>query len=629
MVDKKAKKLNIQGIGRNEKDLLKNLVADPGKVFVEQDLCFTPDTEILTPRGWVCFADLTNEDLVCQVDKATLSPEFVAPLRIVDKHYTGDLITYKARNQEITATEGHTALWVGQQNHKTRPDKGLRRKVGLFGEDPGIGWCLPKFTVDNTTSDFAEEDIWRVCALQADSCMNRQREYTYKIEVSKPRKREKLRELFGEGVVAKEIRDRQTMINERWNAIYFRHALLSGKHFNLSHLGSNQAGIFFEALCFWDGGFVGQNKETGNFSWVTVDKKTADDVQIYAARSGYSCDIRVTTPKNKKHSPFYTLQIKKNGAPRFMLADHHKHAAPSGSLEGSKIIRTKYSGRVCCVTVPSGFILIRQNGQPYISGNCGAEPRVISHYSKDPNYAFVNLPGEEKIKEILVEGRPAILLKGDPYLTGASISGLFTEDFWEVYKNGINGESFAYLWENNPEAIKKALSKCRKINKMCVLAQGYSAQGQKIKDQAKQQANIDISLEAAEQSVKSFWAMYAGVKSFSDSCKKVCKRQGGWMKNDFGFRGFPKRDGAAFNWLIQSTISCAMDFLIGYIRQTSKVSEFSTVIHDAVIWQVREEEIEAHKEASDRAVKALNDMVGWDTEFELGCSVGKTWADLK
>jgi hypothetical protein len=274
--------------------------------------------------------------------------------------------------------------------------------------------------------------------------------------------------------------------------------------------------------------------------------------------------------------------------------------------------------------------LVADPGKVFVEQDLmGAEPRVISHYSQDPNYTFVNLPGKEKIREIVVEGRPAVLLKGDPYLTGASISGLYTEEFWEVYRNGVGGDPFAFLWETNPDVIKNALKKCRKINKMCILAQGYSAQGPKIREQAKLQAGIDISLEEADQSVRSFWAMYAGVKDFSDKCRKVCKRQGGWMKNDFGFAGYPRRDGAAFNWLIQSTISCAMDFLIGYVRQTSKISTFCTIVHDASIWQVDEDKLDDHKKASDEAEAALNALTGWETKFQLGFNVGRNWAELK
>lgn len=49
----------------------------------------------------------------------------------------------------------------------------------------------------------------------------------------------------------------------------------------------------------------------------------------------------------------------------------------------SKVEYTVEDELVGCVTVPSGYILVRQNGVVFVTGNCSLEPTVFSHVSTD------------------------------------------------------------------------------------------------------------------------------------------------------------------------------------------------------------------------------------------------------
>jgi len=274
---------------------------------------------------------------------------------------------------------------------------------------------------------------------------------------------------------------------------------------------------------------------------------------------------------------------------------------------------------------------VAPKGYLYIESDLSAgEPRIIAHYTKDLNYTFVNLdsPGE-KIREVEVNGKRAVLLKGDPYLTLMSISGAFTEDFWNVYENGIGGRTFRDLWETDPETVKEALKKGRKLNKMMALALGYSAQPPKIKEACKMQGNVDISIEQAQAAYDAFWALFANMKKFIEGCKQKCKRSDGVVINEFGYRMYPKNPNAAFNGLIQSSVSSAMDLLLWFFQENYPQIEFKTVIHDAFIFLIKEEFLEEYKKAAVEATDFLNNLTGWSAKFKLGCSVGRTWAELK
>jgi hypothetical protein len=88
-------------------------------------------------------------------------------------------------------------LWVGQVNHPTRQDKANWRSTSRAGDKiPYAVVHMAHFSESDTVSAYTEEDIWKVCALQADGSKIKTRPNAYRVEVSKPKKLEKMTELF-------------------------------------------------------------------------------------------------------------------------------------------------------------------------------------------------------------------------------------------------------------------------------------------------------------------------------------------------------------------------------------------------------------------------------------------------
>jgi len=83
------------------------------------EACHDDQTDVLTDRGWLRFAEVKNERLLT-MDPATGIAEYLPATNIVRKHYTGPMYSYKSRNANFCVTPDHE-MWV----HKTR--RGVER----------------------------------------------------------------------------------------------------------------------------------------------------------------------------------------------------------------------------------------------------------------------------------------------------------------------------------------------------------------------------------------------------------------------------------------------------------------------------------------------------------------------
>lgn len=341
-------------------------IAGKGRKFVDSDYCLHPETELLTKRrGWVKVLNLTEEDIVWQVDPESLKGSWCKPSRLIKRHYDGTMYTFGNRRGSFTVTKNHTMLWAGQY-HISRKDKELFRKTTLSQE--GVENYNQSILVGSTssgiTSDFTKEEIWKACMFQADGSINKKAKTftSYTIQVSKPEKRKKVKELLKRPGIIAELRDCHNLKTETWHGNRFETRLLNKKFLNAELIGDNQIDEFVEALSFWDG----YTDSHGRTLWATTVKEQAEAIQARLVKSNYEAKMVDYIMKNNKHKTVYTLSIKKKRRLRMRPEDVSTH---------------EYSGPVGCVTVDSGFILIRNNGQTFVTGNCSLEPHVFAHVS--------------------------------------------------------------------------------------------------------------------------------------------------------------------------------------------------------------------------------------------------------
>lgn len=604
-------KLNVQGLARRDPLLMRALVPDGGSSVVSIDLCFPPDTEYLTRRGWVPILELNDGEEVWSVDPQSLKGSFTLPSRILKQPYEGDMVSYVTVRGTLTATRDHRLFLCGQYNHP-RPDKKNYRMWSTFGrQDFKSSAHLTLFTLSDTTSNYSDEDIWRAAAVQADGSIVGRDMYT--IEVSKLRKKEKLRQLFGDpGYSTTKVRPGHTMPVSRWR-VRFKHELLNGKKFDLSRLGANQAETFAQALKFWDGDFT-TTYSTGRVFWCTTDKSSADEVQQYFIKSGYECKLKTNLTKNPKHKTYYTASIRKHGQIRLYQSRHKRTA---------EMVVKHYSGMVGCVTVNSGLIVVRQHGQCYVVSNCAGEPTIVAEMSKDPAYRYAVCDG--------VGQRPyykdGTLYIDDVYLMVMSRSPIGKDYLRGVVDNwDVSGKTFTDQWMEDREAILKVVKTQRNTHKIMVLGLMYGM-GPTTMVKHMYNKGYQLTPKDAKAFHTEFWSTFGGVKAFSKAAQRTVERDRR-LVNPFGYRCVPEPH-KAFNAYIQSSVNGIIGVFCIKLFTIAPYAKLITIIHDELLVEVPDDKLEQFRTDSVTAVQSLNDDLGWSIAIRTGFVVGKDWYDAK
>ena len=399
-----AKDMNVQQLPRELKDLYG---APEGMVKVEYDYCLHPDTELLTPTGFKKILDIEEYDLVWQVNPQTLKGSFVNPKRVINQDYEGKFYWIGNQRGKLGVTESHTMLYGAQQ--EIRPQY---RKICKSQEGFKEGEILFTSSRQEQTSNYSSEELMTACMLQADAYLTKYNSYV--LQLSEPRKRDVARKLLGrEGNIS--IRDDKKEV-ESWCGIKFESGLLKGKTFQLLSLGENQAEEFKNCLEFWDG-----TKDQGNTTrYFSCSKENIDEVQSFFVRSGYEANIKKCKLVSERHNQCYSLNIRKAKGIRLRPK--------------TDIVEEYYKGKVGCVTVDEGFILVRYEGQTFITGNCAIElMKMLNDY-----------PVDSLVRLILDD-------KEDIHIYNAS--KFFNKDYKELLEQYRAGDKEAKLLRNAAKTV--------------------------------------------------------------------------------------------------------------------------------------------------------------------------------
>jgi ribonucleoside-diphosphate reductase beta chain len=370
---------------------------------IRDETCFTPETEILTEIGWVSFEDLSCELKVAQYNSSNGEISFVKPQSYIDKHYKGDLVSFKSAYKfDLTATANHDLLYLhtysdGLVPKKVRFDEfqpHYRKKIIVSGRKVGGRNTLTAL------------DKFRI-ALQADGSIDYRingkfsgcRASTFTLK--KERKIQRLLEIvdsLGWDYTKSSVSERGTVSIR----IKSPAQIELSKTFNwveLDKISNEWAEDFLYELGHWDGHFVEGKEE--HITYVTTEKFNLDLVQALSVISGWSCTVGIRFDDRKDtYSDCYVANL---------------HADSTFKATGNvhKTI-THYEGRVMCVSVPTGNIIVRQNNRAAIVGNCHVEgmtklfhtyleenPELVTDNLK--KYIYTNFEKAVELEDSLIE----------------------------------------------------------------------------------------------------------------------------------------------------------------------------------------------------------------------------------
>lgn len=317
----------------------KRYIKEFKSAIVVEGECFKPEAEVLTPNGWLRF-DEYNGEKVMQV-KDDLTGEFVQPLARIIKDYDGEMLKCNTKSCKIEATPNHNIVFIDKNNN-------LNKK--MFKEINTNQVKIPtsiKFYGEGL--NISDDMIKLLIAIQADGTIDYRKNGDKYIRISfkKIRKVERFEDLL----IKNKISYTKTLSKNNYTYFGFR-CNEAFKEYPISwlNMSQEQLQLVISELVHWDGNKVPNRSQ---IEYSSSNYKNAEFIQTIAHLCGYSSTIM---KRKNKFGEWYKVSI----------LFQKKHV----TMNSYKIKKIPYKGKVYCVEVPSGKILVRINGKISIVGNC-------------------------------------------------------------------------------------------------------------------------------------------------------------------------------------------------------------------------------------------------------------------
>lgn len=341
-------------------------IKDSKTAVIVEGECFTGDAEILTEEGWVRL-DLYDHGKVMQVND-DLTSSFVDPICRVEKEFDGRLIEY-SNNQKFYSltTPDHNMVVYNPRTNKFKKEK---------ARDLSAGVHIPRTVVfDGPGVDLTDEQLMLCVAVSADFTF-RQSGDLY-CALKKDRKKDRLENLLKKVGIPYSL----NIDGRGYYSFFIRRGDNPGFLFKkfpkewISKLSKSQSGVILEEILHWDGNSV---PDRNQIEYSSKEMDNAVFVQTLSHLHGYTSTI---IDRENDFGKWFKVSI----------LFSKKHSDSQSLLKSKKEI--SHSGKVYCVQVPSGKILIRQNRCISVSGNCDAmivDQIGINNVVSVPNGATVS-----------------------------------------------------------------------------------------------------------------------------------------------------------------------------------------------------------------------------------------------
>lgn len=361
--------------------------------------CLDAATEFMTPNGWKRFDEYEEGDLVLQFDPRTDSSNFTEPLAYIKKpeewfyhlkHKKGldqkvcpnhKMLLYKGYNR----VEREYSIEISSNFFETHEQLHGGRTVGFLSTFKYQGGGKP---------ELQEVNLIRlqiaVCAdghllsrnAKKDRCV---------VHIKKQRKIDRLQELLGLCDIEYSLKAGTS------DTVYieFKPPIWNKSLEFLLDYDSETLKKVVDELFLWDG----YTAEDGQRTFSTSIEEEADIVQFVMAATGTRCGVfRVDYPNKENWAPTFSVYTTKN---KFVnVAPHRTHPVEKVPSE---------DGFSYCFTVPTGFLVVRRNGNIFTTGNCGVSSVLTNLTSGD-------LPDDlNPLHHLISESIPSGVGKGNRY----------------------------------------------------------------------------------------------------------------------------------------------------------------------------------------------------------------------
>jgi replicative DNA helicase len=335
--------------------------------------CLPAGTEVLTKKGWLDISKWTNEEILeinykTNTNQIDITGQFAKPL-MYHKYNTTEF--YRMKNKVGTMDLVSSV----EHRHPHISEKGFCREFTtreLYNSwinkegNPHIINIPETFEWFGSGINYSDEYIRLKVAVFADgSFLKSKGSKRCYINIKKDRKKLRLEDLLEKNNLdyrvkehADEYKRYSFLMDNRDKVFKYDWFLKTNKH---------QREIIMDELKYWDSYICGGNRL---FTFSTVNKETAETIQLIATSLGYRATLRIEKRENKyKNDIIYNLNFSKGT--KYGCRTLKKSTV--NSFE--KVEAGKY---MYCFTTNTGFFLIRQNNKIYVTGNSGKTTFALS-----------------------------------------------------------------------------------------------------------------------------------------------------------------------------------------------------------------------------------------------------------
>lgn len=334
-----------------------NRVNTSAPLLITEGECMKGDAEVLTPNGWVRLDKYKGEQ-VLQVDQ-NLQGSFVTPIAYVNHDYDGLMFKQKGRNCSYEVTANHNVVYCDNKG-KINKKRACELPRNLYG-----GYIPCTASVNGEGIPLTLEQIALYLAVSAD-CTIDIRKKTHsrysRFSVSKERKFVRMQCLLkacGIDYFCNEIPDKNGHKYIGFKTPEFiKSKMLPYEWIYQATL--EQRLFIIEEMVHWDGNRV---KTRHQYEYSSKEIHNANFMQAIAHTCGYMSSI---IRRQNDHGKWYKVSV---------LLRKKSFSHTKG------FDKEHYSGKVYCVTVPTGMIMVRQNEKIFITGNCDTLAAIEAGYT--------------------------------------------------------------------------------------------------------------------------------------------------------------------------------------------------------------------------------------------------------
>jgi UDP-2,3-diacylglucosamine pyrophosphatase LpxH len=334
--------------------------------------CFDEETEILTPTGWKTYEGLSVGDLVMTLNRETDTLEYNAINEVFQYDDYKELISIKGNNIDLLVTPGH-GLWIASPQNpgrgkvykeKTAEESYGKTKFfltgGKFNETSVnltdeqlkvLAWIMTEGHLDDRYKQGVVDSV-RIAQsdtpdghlqLLKDDLSNAGLEFSCIKRYSAGSTEHKTYRNYD--AYRLNIKDVRKKLAWMWDYLGPKKEALP----MLYDMSSEQARVFIHKFVDGDGC---KNADAVNaYQVASIRKDHIDLLQALCTKAGYRSTI---CQRKSREKPFYYLTINTRREAR---------------VQNTSWSRVAYSGKVWCVSVDNGTLLVRRHGRPIITLN--------------------------------------------------------------------------------------------------------------------------------------------------------------------------------------------------------------------------------------------------------------------